>query len=550
MAGVAIDAGRQLGVRRVDPEQHVGVAVASAQRVVHVVTEIEVAHVVGRAWFRLLVPLDVQPHLDVVASLGHRKAVGKGRASAHIQSRDRFVGRLDGAVRHTVIRQVRAVAARRGEPWSIRPFVDLRAAEARKLRWIRVRPERLDPWRVDAERLRVEGPIIEVVRRSEAPPIVRVAEGHFVDERGLENLRHAARGENARRVLVDEAGAGRESIPTPVIVAILDEPRAPPRLLAPHLIDAEDVIRAAVERCEIVRGVRRPLLSRLWVEHAVRRRQQVEHLLAEQIDPVGGNHVPRERQACERVDDRLNRPVGDPGLGEVSHFLERRRHVGAARCRRPRVVGVLLRAEEEQLLRRAFAPAVDEARDDDRPADGVTRDVDPIKRLRKVARLAEVIVRIESIAPAVVPTRTFELTRPRLRDHADEAAVVAAVLRGIAVGQHLNLTDRVHVQVDEAGAAPALVDDVHAVNAQILVNCRRAVDRDCRRRRPRREVTIQVRVLHARQQIQHRVHVAALDLDVRQIVERDRFHARAIGHLDRRHVCGHREVFLDRAERE
>src|SRR5439155_23779952 len=112
------------------------------------------------------------------------------------------------------------------------------------------------------------------------------------------------------------------------------------------------------------------------------------------------------------------------------------------------------------------------------PANAVARDVDPIERLRKVARLAEVVVRVEPVAPAVLPPRSFERTRAGLGDDADEAAIVAAIFGGVAVGDDLNFADGVHVQVDVRGAAAALVDDVEAFDAHILVLLRRPVDGD------------------------------------------------------------------------
>ena len=49
VADVSVDAGGQFGVGRVHAQQHVGVAVARAERVVRVVAKIEIPHVIGRA---------------------------------------------------------------------------------------------------------------------------------------------------------------------------------------------------------------------------------------------------------------------------------------------------------------------------------------------------------------------------------------------------------------------------------------------------------------------------------------------------------------------
>ena len=160
----------------------------------------------------------------------------------------------------------------------------------------------------------------------------------------------------------------------------------------------------------------------------------------------------------------------------------------------------------------------------------------------------EVVVRIEPVAPAVVPPRALQGARARFGDHAYEAAAVPAILGRVTVGDDLYFADGVHVQVDEAGAAAAFIDDVHAVDAQVLIDGRRTVDGDRRRRPPLREVAIQIGVLDAGQDREEAVHVAALHLNVRQIVDRDGAPARAVRQLHRGDLGGDGDGLGDRAE--
>src|SRR5439155_9775117 len=273
-----------------------------------------------------------------------------------------------------------------------------------------------------------------------------------------------------------------------------------------------------------------------------------EHLLTQWIDAIEGDDVPRERQPGARIDDRLNGPVRDPGLREVAGALERGRQIGARGRGWPRIVGVFLRGEEVELPGSPLPPAVEQPGDHHGPADGVARNVDAIERLGQVRRLVEVVVRIEPVAPAVVPPRALQSARARFGDHADEAAAVPAILGRVTVGDDLYFADGVHVQVDEAGAAAAFIDDVHAVDAQVLIDGRRTVDGDRRRRPPLREVAIQIGVLDAGQDREEAVHVAALHLNVRQIVDRDGAPARAVRQLHRGDLGGDGDGLGDRAE--
>ena len=124
---VAIDAAGQLGVGREHAEQHVGVAVAGAERIVRVVTEVEVAHVVGRTRLGLAVVLERQSGLEVVPSARVREVVVEIEPAAQVEAGNRLVGSLDIAVGDAEISQVGAIAAGRAETRRVRPFVHLLA---------------------------------------------------------------------------------------------------------------------------------------------------------------------------------------------------------------------------------------------------------------------------------------------------------------------------------------------------------------------------------------------------------------------------------------
>ena len=525
---VSVDAGGQFGVRRVHAQQHVGVAVARAERIIRVVAKIEIPHVIGRARLGLLVVLEVEPHLDVVAAPRNRQIVGEGPPRADIQLWNGLVGRLDGPVRHAIVGQICAIAAGRAESRCIRPLVHL---GARELGRIRVGVKWLDPRWVDSKRRRVQAPVIEFVVRLVSPAIVRVPEVHFVHDGGLEYLRHRGRRQNPGRVLVHEPGARGNSVPAPIIVAVLHQFEGRASLIGQHRVHPQDVVRSAVQRRQIVRRIRGPFLTRGRVQDAVGSRQQVEHLLAQQADAISRNDVARERQPRERIDNRLDRAVRNPGLREVAHLLERGGHVGATGCCGPRIVRVFLRRKKVKLPASSLPTAVDQPWNHYGPTHAVARDVDPIERLRQVARLAEVVVRVEPVAPAVVPPRSFERTRAGLGDDADEAAIVAAIFGGVAVGDDLHFADGVHVQVDVRRAAAAFVDDVEAIDAHVLVLRRRPVDGDGNRRSPLGEIAIQVGILDSGQNGHEAEYVAALHLNVRQIIGCDRRPAGAVSEL-------------------
>jgi hypothetical protein len=149
----------------------------------------------------------------------------------------------------------------------------------------------------------------------------------------------------------------------------------------------------------------------------------------------------------------------------------------------------------------------------------------------------------------------LQLAGARLGDDGDQTAVVAAVLRRVAVGDDLHFADRVHVEVDVGRAAAAFVDDVDAVDADVLVLRRHAVDGERNRGTPLREVAIQVGVLHARQDAHHPEDIAALHLDVRDVVARDGRAPRTVAGLDGRdlgldrdHLVEGADLQLERAE--
>ena len=224
VAHVAVDAAGQLGVGREHAEQHVGVAVAGAERIVRVVAEVEVAHVVGRARLGLAVVFERHAHLEVVPPSRHREVVVEVEPAAQVQAGNRLVGLTESG-------QPGPIAARGRESRRIRPLVDL-LADPRDLRRIRIVRERLEPRRIDVERGAIERRVVEVVCGLEAPAVVRVAEADLVDDGRLEHLRDGAGDQQPGRVLVDEAGARRETVPAPVVVPVLHEPRIAMRVFS------------------------------------------------------------------------------------------------------------------------------------------------------------------------------------------------------------------------------------------------------------------------------------------------------------------------------
>ncbi len=93
VADVPVDAARQLAIGGEIAEQQVGVAVARAERVVGVVAEIEVPHVVGGARLGLAVVLEGYAHLEVVAPFRDRHVVAEDETGAEIQLRNREITR-------------------------------------------------------------------------------------------------------------------------------------------------------------------------------------------------------------------------------------------------------------------------------------------------------------------------------------------------------------------------------------------------------------------------------------------------------------------------
>ena len=356
MADVLVHARGQLGIGAEGAEQHVGVAVPRVERVVRVVGEAVVTEVVRRPRLRLLVVFEVNARLEVVAPLGDRQVVRPGSARAHVQARERAV-----AVVH-VAGQVGAVSAGRREDRGVRPLVDLRSPEARELRRIRIVAERLQPGRVDAKLRCIERGVVEVLAdlglrtRIEAPAVVRVPEVHLVDDIRLEHLRDRRGRDDARRVVRDVAGSRREVVVAPHVVPILQELEARAGLVGERLIDAHDVVGAAVFRRVVVRRVRRPLLPGRQVQDPVGHRQQVEHRLSQRADAIQRNDVVRERHSSPRVDDLLDGAVRDAGLREVAGALECGRKVGPVRDARTCIIRVLLRHEEVRPL--VHLPAV------------------------------------------------------------------------------------------------------------------------------------------------------------------------------------------------
>ena len=161
-------------------------------------------------------------------------------------------------------------------------------------------------------------------------------------------------------------------------------------------------------------------------------------------------------------------------LREVAPAFRVGRQVRPQHGRRTDVIDELLRQEEKGfLLARA---AVEESRNHDRTADAVARDIDFEERLLCTLLFAEVVVRVPFVAPSVIPGRSLQLVRARLGDNADEAARLAAVLGGVAVGDDGDFANRIEVRRDVRRAIAAFFADRHAVNRRVLVERRAAVD--------------------------------------------------------------------------
>ena len=460
---LAIDAIGPLLIPREVAEQRVRIAVARAQRIVAAVPEVVHAGISGRTGFCLGVAFRHDAELHVVAALGPRQVVLERVAVVLIPGRPR--PRISGP--WTPPRQIRAIAAKEEDVGHIRVFVDVDATQLR----IAIRTKWLEPRRIEREVRTVVRRVIVHVERAgtdpEAVMVVREARAHLVDHRAAQHLAVRAAEEVAREHVVVRPDAGRHTVEGDAVVAIEYRSDAEPLTGAQHRVDAHDEVAALVDRRRVLCVVRGPLLTGRLVDDAVGQRQQIQHLLAHGVNPVLRDDVPRERLSRERIDDRLDCAVRHASLREVAPSLGVCWQVRPQHRGWPDIVDELLREEEEQFL--VGRAAVEKSRNDHGAADAVARNVDFKEWFLRPLLLAEVVVRVPFVATGVVPGRSLQLVRARLGDNPDQAARLAAVLGGVAVGDDGDFADRIEVRRHVRRAIAAFFADRHTVNRRVLV---------------------------------------------------------------------------------
>ena len=332
--------------------------------------------------------------------------------------------------------------------------------------------ERLESRRIEREVRTVVGGVILHLELPGADPetimVVREARAHLVHHRAAEHFVVRAAHKVAGEHVVVRADAGRHAVVGDAVIAVEYRSDAEPLTGTQHRVDAHDEVPALVNRCRVLCVVRRKLLTRRLIDDAVGQWQQIEHLLAHRVDAVLRDDVARKRLSRERIDDRLDRAVrhresarSRPGVPRRSAGSSAARRSDGRRRRTP-----------ERRRRTAFfsaRAAVDKSWNDDRAADAVTRDVDLEEWLLSPLLLAEVVVRVPFVATGVVPGRSLQLVRARLGDNPDQAARLAAVLGGVAVGDDGDFANRIEVRRDVRRAIAAFFPDRDAVNRRVLV---------------------------------------------------------------------------------
>ena len=497
-----------LGVVAEDPQERVRVGVAGVERVRGVGAEVELAGPGARA--HAAEALGVLELLDVQAALPGVAALDPGQVVAE------RVEPGDAAVPHQAVleREVRLL-----------PAAGDRHVEGR----LRQRVDRVHRIQL-AERVAVgrapqPAPVV-LGHRVEALRLAAHADGGLVDQVRVDHLRvvQAAAAVGVQVVGVEPAPLGGTGgdlgaplIGPPVLVGEVEAVggRGPP-------VEAQDVVDLRV-----VVGLL-PLEVEVGVAGHVRQRQHVQEREPVRVDAARGHHVPRERLAGERVADRDQCAVQVAGLREVAGALRLGRHAVAAERSGPLGDRGLDRVEEEELL---LAASVEPR---NRTADVRAPGVVAVAGARAVRGVVEEIVRVPVLV-APVPVRVAVVVRAAALAHdLDLGAGAAAVLRAVAVEQHLDLLDRVEVDLlrHAVGLADLVAEDT--VDHDRVPVAALAAHVGNERAEALAERLDRVLVAHAGRQAQQRRDVASLDLDLVDLVGRDAAAVLAVLGADRR----------------
>ncbi len=258
-------------------------------------------------------------------------------------------------------------------------------------------------------------------------------------------------------------------------------------------------------------------------------------------------HTAVDVAAGRRIVDGDRPPLRVAQVAEVAAQLRFVRHRVGRRVRRLLPIA-FIREHEERLVR-----AVVEAGDLHRAVDLEAVLIELVIRLRLVVHLQEVLGRIERLAAQELVDRAVQIVRAGLQRHVDDAAGGAAVLRVVAVGDDLELLDRVDRR--HVGDVVAALNRVvrRAVEQVLVVAVRAAVDRPVGDRAVVERPLIDRRsvVGDARRQVRQHERIARVERQLRHAHVVDDHAAIGLGRFDRfaddRHRLADRsDLHLDR----